>query len=202
MGRAWMPFYIADYLGDTPHLTVTEHGAYCLMIFYYWQHGGLPDDDEMLRRITKMSTRQWRKSRATLAKFFGPGWQHKRIILELCKQAHIARQASIAGTQSAANKQAKTSTDLQRTFNARSTPVPTPVERPFNVRSTNHNHKDILSFFSEPRVATTVPREPANRFLDEDQRQRRELLFGSAKKKAVADGEQVSWPATKSDKPQ
>src|SRR4051794_27031196 len=37
--RPWMAFYPADYLGDTGHLSTTEHGAYALLIFNYWMRG-------------------------------------------------------------------------------------------------------------------------------------------------------------------
>lgn len=35
----WMPIYWADYYRDTQHLDTTQHGAYLMLIGYYWTTG-------------------------------------------------------------------------------------------------------------------------------------------------------------------
>lgn len=80
---AWMPFYIADYLADTGHLSTVEHGAYLLLIMHYWQNGGLPADDLKLSRITRLPLKEWLSIRDTIADLFGDDWHHKRIDKEL-----------------------------------------------------------------------------------------------------------------------
>jgi uncharacterized protein YdaU (DUF1376 family) len=98
MGRAWMPFYVGDYLRDTMHLSTVEHGAYCLLLFYYWNTGALPDDDRHLARIARMTLRQWRQHRPTLQTFFYDGWKHKRVESELSR-AEIVRLKRISSGQ-------------------------------------------------------------------------------------------------------
>lgn len=97
MPRPWMPFYIGDFLRDTQHLGPDQVGAYVLLIFHYWQHGGLPDDDEQLSKIVKMPRRKWRKNRAILEAFFAPGWRHNRIDIELEKSERAVMQRQVAG---------------------------------------------------------------------------------------------------------
>jgi uncharacterized protein YdaU (DUF1376 family) len=80
-----MPLYVADYLADTAHLSAAEHGAYLLLIMHYWTKGKLPDDEESMRRITRLTSRQWSQSHDVLRSLFGDKWSHKRIDKELGK---------------------------------------------------------------------------------------------------------------------
>jgi uncharacterized protein YdaU (DUF1376 family) len=79
MNRPWMPLYVGDYLGDTGHLTTTQHGAYLLLMMHYWRKGELPDDNRQLSKITKLPLKTWCDYRSTLQDFFYEGWKHKRI---------------------------------------------------------------------------------------------------------------------------
>lgn len=65
-----MPLYVADYLADTAHLAAAEHGAYLLLIMAYWRNGSLPADEKMLQRISRMSQREWAKSREVVLALF------------------------------------------------------------------------------------------------------------------------------------
>lgn len=104
--RAWMPLHIVDYLADTGHLTVTEHGAYMLLIMAYWQRGGLPEDERMIARMARMTPDQWAESRDVLADLFEDGWRHKRIDAELVKADEIIEKRKNAA--SAMHKRRKT----------------------------------------------------------------------------------------------
>jgi uncharacterized protein YdaU (DUF1376 family) len=58
----YMKLYIGDYLADTQHLSCLEHGAYCLLIFAYWQNGGpIKNDPKLLRRLMKLDARTFKK---------------------------------------------------------------------------------------------------------------------------------------------
>ena len=96
MARPWMPFYVADYLGDTEHLSTVQHGAYCLLLFSYWKRGTLPDDDQQLANITRLPLDEWLTHRPTLQAFFFDGWTHKRMEAELVRHIQDQRRNAIA----------------------------------------------------------------------------------------------------------
>lgn len=126
MSNVWMPLYVADYLADTTHLSAAEHGAYLLLIMAYWQSGAaLPDEDAKLARIARMTPKEWRAARPTVAEFFTVGdgvWRHGRIDGELAKAERITDQKRAAGRASAERRG-------QREGNGRSTGVDEPLER-------------------------------------------------------------------------
>jgi uncharacterized protein YdaU (DUF1376 family) len=97
MNRPWMPLYVGDYLGDTGHLTTTQHGAYLLLMMHYWRKGELPDDDRQLSKIAKLPLKTWCEYRPTLQDFFHQGWKHKRIDAELQKMMRVSEKRAIAG---------------------------------------------------------------------------------------------------------
>lgn len=94
-----MPWYVADFVADTLHLSAAEIGAYMLLIGHYWQRGGLPADDGSLARICRLSPEEWRGSRDVLAALFSGGWRHKRVDEELAKAADISNKRSASAKQ-------------------------------------------------------------------------------------------------------
>lgn len=120
MNRPWMPLYPADYLGDTGHLTTAEHGAYLLLIMHYWMNGGLPSDERQIGRITRMSERDWKKSKPIVQALFVDGWVHKRVELEMTEAARISRAGQTGGQASA-----KARAERQRSLQNRSNDPPT-----------------------------------------------------------------------------
>ena len=109
----WMPMYWRDYLADTRNLTTEQHGAYMLLIAFYWTTGQpLPDDDEQLAIVAGVSLSRWRAAlRPRVMSFFRfgvDGWRHKRIDAELLRASNIcnARQANgrVGGLQKASKR--------------------------------------------------------------------------------------------------
>lgn len=104
MGRSdtWMPFYVADYLRDTMHLTAEEHGAYLLLIMACWTGGGsVRGDLATIAGITKLSKFRVKNFHKTLADFFdisGDIWTHKRVVIELTKARKLSEIRSETGS--------------------------------------------------------------------------------------------------------
>lgn len=66
-----MMLWTDAYLGDTGHLTATEHGAYLLILMAMWRAGGsLPDDEIRLARTARLSLDKWRRIAPTIREFF------------------------------------------------------------------------------------------------------------------------------------
>lgn len=69
-GPPYMPLYVGDYLADTTHLTVTEHGAYLLLIMSLWRNETLPNNDKILARHARCTMAQWSRMKPTIMPFF------------------------------------------------------------------------------------------------------------------------------------
>jgi uncharacterized protein YdaU (DUF1376 family) len=107
-GDRWLPLYVADYLGDTMHLTTLQHGAYMLLLMHYWKTGPLPDDPEALAAIAKLDATTWKTVWAKLNGFFtanGDGTLHqKRMDWERKRWASISDKRRDAGKRGAEAK--------------------------------------------------------------------------------------------------
>ena len=101
MSAPYMPFYTGDYIRDTVHLTPEQHGAYLLLLFSMWDHGGeLANDASSLRRAARVDQRRWRKVWEAIRPFFrviGDSLRHKRIDEELQRTGETFNKRSNAG---------------------------------------------------------------------------------------------------------
>jgi uncharacterized protein YdaU (DUF1376 family) len=92
-----MPLYVGDYLADTTHLTVTEHGAYLLLIMSFWRNETLPNDDKILARHARCTTAQWSRMKPTIMAFLevrNDRVFHGRILHDLtAARVAVERQA-------------------------------------------------------------------------------------------------------------
>ena len=101
MSRPWMPLYVGDYLRDTRHLTLEQHGAYLLLMMHYWSRGSLPTDPTILKRIVGLhgvdGENRWRSICRAIAPFFDDGWQHKRLDEDIARIEIIKHKRRVAG---------------------------------------------------------------------------------------------------------
>ena len=96
--------YIGDYQRDTGHLTLTEHGAYRLMLDAYYATGKpLPSDRKALYRLLRAAGATEKKAIDSVASQFwetaGNGLVNRRAALEIEKaekQAEVNRQIALA----------------------------------------------------------------------------------------------------------
>lgn len=105
-----MPMFWGDYLRDTGHLSPAEHGAYLMLIAHQWTTAKpLPDDDDLLRRIARMTAREWRSARRVIEPFFcvqDGEWSQKRVEAELTRAREAYERRSNAGSKGGSTTQA------------------------------------------------------------------------------------------------
>ena len=132
----YMQFYVGDYLSDTTHLSVTEHGAYLLLLMGMWRNGGsLPADDAKLAKFARCTTAQWLRVKSVVLDFFdledGQITQ-ARLSAELQKYEVTLTRRSESGKASARAKALKSnnppSTLVERMLN-QPEPEPEPEKK-------------------------------------------------------------------------
>lgn len=91
-------FHIGDFLTDALQMDATECGAYTMLMIAHYQAGedGLPDDDEKLARIAKVTPHVWKgrirkevlekKFAQNFSQNFSTNWVSKRVVDNLKKR--------------------------------------------------------------------------------------------------------------------
>ena len=102
MANPWYSRYPGDYGRDTAHLSLIEHGAYCMLLDHYYSAGRpLPADRGAAYRICRaFSKDEQRAVDSVVQQFFElreDGWHNKRADAELQKQAAFHEKLSAAG---------------------------------------------------------------------------------------------------------
>lgn len=132
----YMKMYIADYLGDTHHLTALEHGAYLLLLMGMWRAGGsLPASDDNLAKLARCTAPEWAAVKGSVLPFFirsRARLTHKRIAREMAKYDAISDARSEAGKRGAAktnNKNNEQKTAIADRLPTKPEPEPEPERK-------------------------------------------------------------------------
>lgn len=106
---SYYPFYPGDYLRDTQDLSLTEHGAYLILLSHYYCHEGLPSNKPRLYRICKALTDEEKEAiDAVRERYFTDDGNgnliNKRAEKEIKKRKEFLEKQSIKGKISAAKR--------------------------------------------------------------------------------------------------
>lgn len=108
----FMQLYVADYLGDTRHLTTEQHGAYLLLLMCMWRSGGeLVNEAAKLARLTGCTASRWARISADVLELFeirDGMLSHTRITVELEKALEKQNQRAASGSLGGNAKARKT----------------------------------------------------------------------------------------------
>ena len=102
MRFAFLPFYTGDYLRDTRHLSMMEHGAYLMFLTYCWdQRGPIPlDERKQIGIVNARSKEEIEAMRAVLREFFvemDDGWYNRRMQREIERAQALSSKRKLAG---------------------------------------------------------------------------------------------------------
>lgn len=82
----YMPLWVDDYQRDTRHLTTETHGAYLLLLMAAWESASssLPDDDQILAGLARLTPTRWAKLKPIVMAFWvldgrAKRWTQKRL---------------------------------------------------------------------------------------------------------------------------
>lgn len=102
MSSPFMQLYVADYLGDTRHLTTEQHGAYLLLLMTLWRcDGELQADDAKLARVAGLTLTRWNKIKGdvmALMQIVEGKISNKRLLAELKKAKEKSQKRASAGS--------------------------------------------------------------------------------------------------------
>lgn len=101
MSMSWTAFYWRDYIANTGHLSLQEHGAYLLLMAHYYMTGNpIPANAEQMHRICRCTTDAEKSAaESVLAQFFieqDGQHHHERIDDELKKSNEISEKRAKA----------------------------------------------------------------------------------------------------------
>ena len=146
-----LPLYTDAFVADTLHLTPEEVGAYLLLLMAAWRTPDctLPDNDQILARIARVSPQKWRLIKGQLRAFWesqpGGKLSQKRLSKEHSKALSNMRAQT-------ANSHARKSFKNKNTDGSMDVPVDDPpIDPPTNRGKTTDASK------GDPRTITPYP---------------------------------------------
>lgn len=118
--------HIGDYLKDTAHLSMIEHGAYSRLLDVYYTREGPIEDGEAIRLVSARTPAERAAVRAVLLEFFEPDgepplWRHKRCDAEIARyqDKRGKAKASADARWSQSERNANASASSMRTHSER-----------------------------------------------------------------------------------
>jgi uncharacterized protein YdaU (DUF1376 family) len=113
---SWMPVYWADLWNKTRHLNAVEQCAYYNLLGSMWVEGGsLPNDNDRLQRMSRVTEKEWRAVKASVTAYFDRGEDgrlyQKRLSEEYAKsmKAYTARSEHMRTVNERRNENRKQS---------------------------------------------------------------------------------------------
>ncbi len=146
--------YSGDYLRDTARLTLTEHGAYTLMLdYYYSDEQPLPvDRDEIYLLVRAMRTADQRAVDKVLSLYFElreDGYHQKRVDAEIAASKSARDNGKLGGRKPAGEPKGK--------------PRQEPKQEPLSGTETGtETGTQEATEFRHPPTSNLQPREESN----------------------------------------
>jgi len=114
MGLPYYNRYPGDYAKDTPDLSLMQHGAYNLLLDFYYSNGNLKRSLEQCFRICSAHSDEERQAVSyVLHTFFESlpdgGYRHERVEFEIERQTKIYEARVYGGKKTAAKRWANNS---------------------------------------------------------------------------------------------
>ncbi|WP_020409845.1 conserved phage C-terminal domain-containing protein [Hahella ganghwensis] len=167
----FMPFFIGDYLAATSRLTTEQHGAYLLLIFDYWMNGPLPDNDQVLANICKMSPEKWESNKECLKHFFSiheGTLKHARVDEEREKATQRMEKSRAKAAKAAAARWKNDQKSNKNSSSDATSNAPSIQEAmPQQCHSHSHSHSSIKeNKRHSPAEAEPIPSDDSKRVID------------------------------------
>lgn len=143
----WYPHYVGDYMRKTRHLSMLEHGAYRLLLDWYYANGrALDANASFLHRVcSAFAPDEQEAVHRVLHEFFtleDGRWVHHRAEEELAKRCDITEKRREAANRRWGNRDAKAHASADANAH---TSTATPTREEANASSIAHRRGSRLS---------------------------------------------------------